>query len=163
MPRLIAPNIAAPGPRPRQAAQRLGAEFRLPAPDIPERRRLDCSTLRHVSPGLDSPRLPRYILGEPEKTCKARCSTAQSPESLLTKRPYEPVVWRQALFFAAVGSTIAGLIWLAAFALVARRLRLVDLVLLLLFAVTLPWSVIGFWNATIGFSSCASRAIRWRP
>ena len=34
---------------------------------------------------------------------------------------------------------------------VARRLRRVDIVLLALFAVTLPWSVIGFWNATIGF------------
>ena len=73
-----------------------------------------------------------------------------APDSLLTQNPSEPLVWRQTLFFASVGLTMAGLIWLAVFALSPGGFGLVDLVLVLLFAVTLPWYVIGFWNATIG-------------
>jgi membrane glycosyltransferase len=73
-----------------------------------------------------------------------------APEALLTQNPSERLVLRQTLFFAAVGLTMAGLIWLAAFALSPGGFGLVDLVLVLLFAVTLPWYVIGFWNATIG-------------
>ncbi len=49
-----------------------------------------------------------------------------------------------------VGLTIAGLIWLAVVALSPGGFGVVDLVLVVLFAVTLPWYVIGFWNATIG-------------
>ena len=60
------------------------------------------------------------------------------------------MVWRQTVFFAAVGLTMAGLIWLAVFALSPGGFGFVDLVLVLLFAITLPWYVIGFWNATIG-------------
>ena len=58
--------------------------------------------------------------------------------------------WRPALFFSCVGLTIAGLIWLAVIALSPGGFGAVDLVLVVLFAVTLPWYVIGFWNATIG-------------
>ena len=54
------------------------------------------------------------------------------------------------LFFLGVGLTIAGLIWLAVIALSPGGFGLVDAVLVALFAVTLPWYVIGFWNATIG-------------
>ncbi len=43
------------------------------------------------------------------------------------------------------------MLWLAAVALSAGGLGVADVVLLILFAVTLPWMVIGFWNATIGF------------
>ena len=58
---------------------------------------------------------------------------------------------RRVLFASLVGATMAGLIGLA-----ARRFRpaasaLVDAVLLACFIVTLPWIVIGFWNAMIGF------------
>jgi membrane glycosyltransferase len=59
-------------------------------------------------------------------------------------------VWRPAVFFLAVALTIAGLIWLAVIALSPGGLGAVDLILVVLFAVTLPWYVIGFWNATIG-------------
>ena len=45
---------------------------------------------------------------------------------------------------------MAGLIWLLAVALSAGGFGPGDLLLVVLFAVTLPWSVIGFWNATIG-------------
>jgi membrane glycosyltransferase len=57
---------------------------------------------------------------------------------------------RRLLFFALVGISIVGLIWLLTEALSAGGFGLLDLVLVILFAVTLPWSVIGFWNATIG-------------
>ena len=58
--------------------------------------------------------------------------------------------WRPALFFAAVAATMAGLVWLAVLALSPAGFGVVDAVLVALFAVTLPWYVIGFWNATIG-------------
>jgi membrane glycosyltransferase len=60
--------------------------------------------------------------------------------------------WRPALFFAAVALTIAGLVWLAMLALSPGGFGAVDAVLVALFAVTLPWYVIGFWNATIGLA-----------
>ena len=46
---------------------------------------------------------------------------------------------------------------------VARRLRPRRLVLLALFALTLPWMVIGFWNAVIGFLIMRFAPIRSRP
>src|SRR5262249_23363531 len=58
--------------------------------------------------------------------------------------------WRPPLVFLSGGLTMAGLIWLAVIALSAGGFSAVDLVLVVLFAVTLPWYVIGFWNATIG-------------
>ncbi|HEX2216631.1 MAG TPA: glucans biosynthesis glucosyltransferase MdoH [Xanthobacteraceae bacterium] len=58
---------------------------------------------------------------------------------------------RRLLFFTLVGATMAGLLWLLARALSPGGLGVIDLALLAMFAVTLPWSVIGFWNATIGF------------
>jgi membrane glycosyltransferase len=63
---------------------------------------------------------------------------------------------RRALYFSLVGATIAGLLWLAAIAVPPRSLGAVAF--LALFAVTLPWSAIGFWNACIGFvvMRCAS-------
>jgi membrane glycosyltransferase len=60
--------------------------------------------------------------------------------------------WRPWLFCASVLLTMAGLIWLAAVALSAGGFGAVDAVLLVLFAVTLPWYVIGFWNASIGLA-----------
>jgi membrane glycosyltransferase len=57
---------------------------------------------------------------------------------------------RRLLFCTLVGLSIAGLIWLLTVALSAGGFDTIDLVLVALFAVTLPWSVIGFWNATIG-------------
>jgi membrane glycosyltransferase len=64
--------------------------------------------------------------------------------------PPAPTAWRPALFFAAVGLTMAGLIWLAVLALSPGGFGAVDAILVALFAVTLPWYVVGFWNATIG-------------
>jgi membrane glycosyltransferase len=46
---------------------------------------------------------------------------------------------------------MAGLMWLLGSALSVGGLDAFDIALLVLFAITLPWSVIGFWNASIGF------------
>jgi membrane glycosyltransferase len=51
----------------------------------------------------------------------------------------------------AVAAMMAGLMWLLASTLSVNGLDAFDVALLALFAVTLPWSVIGFCNATIGF------------
>jgi membrane glycosyltransferase len=68
-----------------------------------------------------------------------------------TAAPRASLAGRQALFFALVAATMAALLWLLAAALSVGGLDAFDVTLLALFAVTLPWSVIGFWNATIGF------------
>jgi len=58
---------------------------------------------------------------------------------------------RRVLFATLVVSTIASLLWLAAVMLSAGGFDALDLAILALFALTLPWLVIGFWNGTIGF------------
>jgi membrane glycosyltransferase len=58
---------------------------------------------------------------------------------------------RRALFAALVIATMAAVMWLSAVALSADGLGALDIVLLALFLLTLPWTVIGFWNAAIGF------------
>src|SRR5258708_2160230 len=58
---------------------------------------------------------------------------------------------RRALFAALVIITMAAVMWLSTVALSADGLGLLDIVLLALFLITLPWTVIGFWNAAIGF------------
>ena len=68
-----------------------------------------------------------------------------------TAIPSASLAGRQALFFTLVAAMMAGLLWLAATALSVGGLDGFDIALLALFAVTLPWSVIGFWNASIGF------------
>ncbi len=55
------------------------------------------------------------------------------------------------MFAALVVATMAAVMWLSAVALAADGLGLLDIVLLALFLITLPWTVIGFWNAAIGF------------
>jgi membrane glycosyltransferase len=58
---------------------------------------------------------------------------------------------RRMLFAILFAVTMAGSLVLAALALSPGGLDLVDCALLLLFAVTLPWMVAGFWNSVIGF------------
>jgi membrane glycosyltransferase len=59
--------------------------------------------------------------------------------------------WRRLLFAGLVIATMIAVMWLLAAALAADGLDGLDVVLLALFLVTLPWTVIGFWNAAIGF------------
>jgi membrane glycosyltransferase len=58
---------------------------------------------------------------------------------------------RRMLFAILFAVTMAASLVLAALALSPGGLDLIDWTLLLLFAVTLPWMVAGFWNAVIGF------------
>jgi membrane glycosyltransferase len=73
-----------------------------------------------------------------------------SPQNIDIRRSGIRSEWRAGLFFLAVGLTIAALIGLAVKALSAGGFSVDDLILVVLFAVTLPWYVIGFWNAVIG-------------
>ena len=65
---------------------------------------------------------------------------------------------RRVLFASLVVSTIAGTLTLAAYALSAGGFGVLDALLLLFFGLTLPWTVIGFWDAVIGF--CIMRFAR---
>ncbi len=58
---------------------------------------------------------------------------------------------RRVLFAALCIASVAGILWLAAEALSGNGRPVLSFVLLALFALTLPWIVIGFWNSTIGF------------
>lgn len=78
----------------------------------------------------------------------SRTDSAMTVRSAQTTRvPF----WRRVAFSALVAATMASLLWLLAKALAPGGLDGVDIVLLVLFATTLPWTVIGFWNAAIGF------------
>jgi len=69
-------------------------------------------------------------------------ATAASPVTTALAR-------RRALFAGLVSTTIAAVLWLALEAVPPYSVGAISF--LVLFAVTLPWSVVGFWNATIGF------------
>ncbi len=58
---------------------------------------------------------------------------------------------RRVLFVVLFAATMAGSLALAALALAPGGFGMIDIALLALFAVTLPWMVAGFWNAVIGF------------
>jgi membrane glycosyltransferase len=71
--------------------------------------------------------------------------------SLAGSAPADKLPRRRALFAALVVLTAIALLWLAAATLSSDGFGALDAALLALFAVTLPWTVIGFWNAAIGF------------
>lgn len=64
--------------------------------------------------------------------------------------------WRRAGFALAITATALGLLWLMAATLFVQKVDAMGLVMLLAFAVTLPWTVIGFWNAAIGLALMAA-------
>src|SRR5436190_1367661 len=68
----------------------------------------------------------------------------------LVVAPVASLARRHALFGLVVTLSIGGLVALLMRALSAGGFGVLDFILVVLFAVTLPWSVIGFWNATIG-------------
>ncbi len=75
---------------------------------------------------------------------QAALSSAQSHGDL-------QVLVRRIVFAALSAASIGALLVLAGLALSAGGFDSVDLVLLLLFAMTTPWLTVGFWNAAIGF------------
>ena len=60
--------------------------------------------------------------------------------------------WRRLLFAALVLGSAVVLLGLMAATLFAVGVDAIGVGMLLLFALTLPWTTIGFWNAVIGFS-----------
>src|SRR6185312_14587669 len=63
----------------------------------------------------------------------------------------ESVLARRVVFAVLFVATMAASLWLAALALAPGGFGVLDIAALVLFAVTLPWMVAGFWNAVIGF------------
>ncbi|EGV17296.1 glucans biosynthesis glucosyltransferase MdoH [Thiocapsa marina] len=59
---------------------------------------------------------------------------------------------RRALFFFSVMTTVVFALALMIAALSSGGFDLLDAVLTLCFGLTLPWTVIGFWNAVVGFA-----------
>src|SRR5262245_11019135 len=105
---------------------------------------------RHPFHRIGLGRTPLYPQ-TPEKTRKALFMLECSPrDEVVIAAPVALSAWRPILVFLSVGLTMAGLTWLAVIALSPGGFGAVDLVLAVLFAVTLPWYVIGFWNAAIG-------------
>ena len=123
-------------------ASRLGADFR-PA----GRRHTRALALfgARLHPELDFPaRRPLYP-ARPEKAPNDR-----THHRLRRRAAADPLAGRRIFFALIVLASMAGLIWLLSYALSAGGFGVVDFILVVMFAVTLPWSVIGFWNATIG-------------
>jgi membrane glycosyltransferase len=56
---------------------------------------------------------------------------------------------RRAIFGLVVAATMAGLLWLACIAVPPCSAGAIAFIAL--FTITLPWTVVGFWNAAIGF------------
>src|SRR5215470_17417383 len=138
--------MPAPAPRPAWARQ--------PAPHAARRdrgrrtRALWPASLRNHLPFQQPPLYPQTA----QKTRKAKLLMLERShrDEAVAAAPPALGEWRPALFFLCVGLTMAGLAALAVVALSPGGFGLVDLVLVAFFAVTLPWYVIGFWNATIG-------------
>src|SRR4051812_41497925 len=69
-------------------------------------------------------------------------ATLERPEAAVLVR-------RRALYAACVALTTLAVLWLAVVAVPPTSFG--GIAFLVLFTVTLPWSVVGFWNALIGF------------
>jgi membrane glycosyltransferase len=73
------------------------------------------------------------------------------PQALQADAAGNDISGRRVLFAGLFATTMAGVLVLAALALSPGGFDIIDMTLLVLFAVTLPWMVAGFWNAVIGF------------
>ena len=73
------------------------------------------------------------------------------PQALQADAAGNDISGRRVLFAGLFATTMAGVLVLAALALSPGGFDIIDITLLALFAVTLPWMVAGFWNAVIGF------------
>jgi membrane glycosyltransferase len=73
------------------------------------------------------------------------------PQALQANATGNDISGRRVLFAVLFAITMAGVLVLAALALAPGGFDVIDMTLLALFAVTLPWMVAGFWNAVIGF------------
>jgi membrane glycosyltransferase len=64
----------------------------------------------------------------------------------------QKMAFRRIVFALLVAASVAAMLGLMAYTLDDGGLDIVDWLMLACFAATLPWSVIGFWNAVIGFA-----------
>ena len=78
-------------------------------------------------------------------------SPLQIVKTVNTANTVNNVTGRRVLFGVLAAVTMIGMLGLMAMALSPGGISLVDVVILVLFAVVLPWIVVGFWNAVIGF------------
>src|SRR5262249_24848313 len=127
-----------------RGGDRFLAQFGQSGADVPKRFTLHCVPNSRCD-GF------RYILKTPERHAMPSAMLERSSGDKAAAVSIILSAWRPAVFFICVAATMAGFIWLAAFALSPGGIGTLDLVLIVLFAVTLPWYVIGFWNAAIGF------------
>lgn len=86
---------------------------------------------------------------EPSATTDAIDATRAA---CLTAAELQRLGLRRLLFSTAVLLTILGLVWLMARTLSPGGIDALDWLMLVCFAFTLPWTVIGFWNAVVGFA-----------
>lgn len=70
----------------------------------------------------------------------------------MTSSTQTSVRWRRLGFAMATTTTFLAMLGLMAYTLAPGGLDIIDCLMLAAFAITLPWSVIGFWNALIGLS-----------
>ena len=84
------------------------------------------------------------------------------PQAIQADAAGNDIFGRRVLFAVLFAATMAGSLALAALALAPGGFGIVDITLLALFAVTLPWMVAGFWNAVIGFLIMRFSADPWR-
>jgi len=69
----------------------------------------------------------------------------------MTSASQSGILKRRIIFAALCSATFCALLGLATAALSVHGLSYLDLILLGFFVCTLPWTVIGFWNAMVGF------------
>src|SRR5262249_14154902 len=89
--------------------------------------------------------------GLSEIKSRSRLLERSAPQSKQAEAARNSLTGRRVLFAALFAVSMVGLIVLAALALSPAGLSTIDLMLIGLFAITLPWMVAGFWNAIIGF------------
>src|SRR6185369_4921850 len=81
------------------------------------------------------------------KDTHGRCMLERSiATEIEIETPPVVLAWRRAFYCVLAALSIAGLVWLAVVALSPSGFGAVDLLLVILFTITLPWYVIGFWN-----------------
>jgi membrane glycosyltransferase len=73
-----------------------------------------------------------------------------SPQAIRADATGNLIFGRRVLFVVLFAATVAGSLALAVLALAPGGFGAIDITLVALFAVTLPWMVAGFWNAVIG-------------
>jgi membrane glycosyltransferase len=86
-----------------------------------------------------------------EKKSNIRVLERSPQQAMQTAATGVSMTGRRMLFAVLFIATMAGSLALAALALSPGGIGVIDVVLLALFALTLPWMVIGFWNSLIGF------------